>query len=120
MTDKQIILKYPRVFGIPPFDPKKTSMVFGFDCGKGWYPLLKELADELDIIIQEDNLKDFITVQVKEKFGTLRFYTHNGNERTESKISNACKISSETCEVCGKPGTLRIGGWLQTRCDDCN
>lgn len=63
--------------------------------------------------------------QVKEKFGTLRFYwTGNGlSDRASYKIYGAVSLaewmSSVTCEECGRPGTLRRGGWLVTMCEEC-
>jgi len=55
--------------------------------------------------------------QVKEKFGTLRFYYHGGDDRIEGMVRMAESMSSVTCEECGAPGVLRGGGWLQTLCD---
>lgn len=57
--------------------------------------------------------------QIKEKFGTLRFYmTHQTNEM--ARITDwAEKQSKRTCEECGKPGKLRGRGWLYTRCASC-
>jgi len=61
----------------------------------------------------------FAATQVKEKFGILRFYTTACTEPIYKLIQEAEHISSITCEVCGKPGTLRIDGWYKTRCDHC-
>ncbi len=57
-------------------------------------------------------------VQVKEKFGTLRFYVDGGNERSWTLIELAEGMSERTCEVCGAPGTIRRGGWIRTLCDE--
>ena len=56
-------------------------------------------------------------VQVKEKFGTLRFYTDNWHPVTDAYISFAENMSAITCEVCGNPGTINDGGWLKVRCE---
>jgi hypothetical protein len=59
-------------------------------------------------------------VQVKEKFGGLRFYIHNGSDYIFGLIDMAEMISYKTCEKCGKPGSLhRRGGWLKTVCTKC-
>lgn len=60
-----------------------------------------------------------VAVQVKEKFGSLRFYMHNSTEEMEELISKAEEETSKTCEACGKPGTERSGGWIFTLCDGC-
>jgi len=60
-----------------------------------------------------------IIVQVKEKFGGLRFYVHNGNERVHSYINFAEAMSTCTCEICGKPGFIgSVRGWEKTLCDE--
>ena len=65
-------------------------------------------------------------VQVKEKYGTLRFYLHQypSNEVASAKvrevISFAESMSACTCELCGRPGTLNTGSsWLSVRCPTC-
>jgi hypothetical protein len=53
--------------------------------------------------------------QVKEKFGTLRFYYEGGDERTAAMISMVERISEVTCEESGAPGTSCVrGGWWKT------
>ena len=51
----------------PDGDPIKDSGFF--ECGNGWYPLIKDLITDL-IELGWDKQ----TCQVKEKFGALRFY----------------------------------------------
>jgi hypothetical protein len=58
-----------------------------------------------------------IANQVKEKFGTLRFYASGGDERIDDLISFAQSMSSVTCEECGGVGKTRGNGWVSTRCD---
>ena len=55
--------------------------------------------------------------QVKEKFGTLRFYVSNSNNEIDAYITFAESISGLTCEVCGSPGERRSGSWIRTLCD---
>jgi hypothetical protein len=56
-------------------------------------------------------------VQVKEKFGTLRFYHDGGDEKIHAMVDLAESFSARTCEVCGSPGKVRDGGWVTVRCD---
>lgn len=58
-----------------------------------------------------------IAVQVKEKFGTLRFYYDGGDEYISGLVSMAEWASSVTCEECGERGKLRGSGWVYTACD---
>lgn len=66
----------------------------------------------------KEPIPQVIAVQVKEKFGTLRFYTDGGNEVTYAMISMAESMSARTCEKCGAPGKLRGKTWLYTACDE--
>ena len=55
----------------------KTCMCWGFECGEGWHHILKRLSCELEALNIQfyDKYKVRIQAdQVKEKFGTLRFY----------------------------------------------
>jgi hypothetical protein len=55
--------------------------------------------------------------QVKEKFGTLRFYYTGGDEYIRGMVTMAEAMSGTTCEECGNPGQLRGRGWIYTACD---
>jgi hypothetical protein len=56
--------------------------------------------------------------QVKEKFGTLRFYYHGGDDYIRGLVDMADAMSAVTCETCGKPGKLHTDGWHYVSCDD--
>ena len=54
--------------------------------------------------------------QVKEKFGTLRFYYSGGDDYISGLVSMAESMTGVTCEECGNPGESRGGGWIRTLC----
>ena len=56
--------------------------------------------------------------QVKEKFGTLRFYIDRGTDEHYNFIRFAEYMSAVTCEQCGAPGKRRGHGWIYTTCDE--
>lgn len=58
-----------------------------------------------------------VAVQIKEKFGTLRFYVNGGTTKTEAFIEFAEYHSGRICETCGAPGKTRGEGWLTTLCE---
>lgn len=59
--------------------------------------------------------------QVKEKFGTLRFYMTTSTLEMGKLIDEAEELSAKTCEECGKPGNLRKKHyWVYTACDECD
>jgi hypothetical protein len=57
--------------------------------------------------------------QVKEKFGTLRFYYSGGDDYISGMVSLAESMTSVTCEGCGNIGESRGGGWIHTYCTPC-
>ena len=57
--------------------------------------------------------------QVKEKFGTLRFYYTGGDDYISGMVSLAESMTGVTCEECGNPGERRGGGWVHTFCTSC-
>jgi hypothetical protein len=58
-----------------------------------------------------------IATQVKEKFGTLRFYYYGGDDYIRGLESMAASMSAVTCEECGNPGRLLTQGWHRTLCE---
>ena len=67
---------------------------------------------------QEAGLQ-FEVLQVKEKFGVLRFYVNcSRNDAVGQRIGIAAEESFHTCEVCGQPGELRECDWIKTLCDE--
>ena len=57
--------------------------------------------------------------QVKEKFGTLRFYYTGGDAYISGMVSLAESLTAVTCESCGNVGKTRGGGWVHTYCEPC-
>jgi len=85
--------------------------------GEGWKELICNLVDRLDALGLPYNV-----LQVKEKFGTLRFYAHCEQESQEfdRMVSRAERISRKICEDCGRKGMLRGDSWIRTLCVDCD
>lgn len=85
-----------------------------FSVNYGWYPIIKDLIDDLIKLGWDKNV-----VQVKEKFGGLRFYIDEGSDEMFKLILEAEKKSYKTCELCGEKGQLRTDiGWYLTLCDE--
>lgn len=73
-------------------------------------------------LIKHNFLNKYCIVQIKEKFGELRWY--DGGIPIGSKVWDIIEkysdISTHTCYVCGAPGkTINDNGWLITMCSDC-
>ena len=76
---------------------------------------LKEPNPELKIV--PEACQQVIATQVKEKFGTLRFYYFGGDDVVDGMSRMAESMSAVMCEECGSPGEIRKGSWLKTLCD---
>lgn len=110
------------------------------DCGPGWDWILADLNAKLKYL--DFNYK---INQVKEKYGTLRFYYEAQitkdvvRDLMDDAVTTAERLSASTCENCGnsslcadmkrgikydptavlKSTNGKYGGWLKTICDTC-
>ena len=120
---------------------------FGCQCEDGWYGLLDEMCTKIQAVYDENESEpDLIIDQIKEKYGTLRFYYHfrkdnldiqavdfTGGPSVRIKTGKGDKLheriakivswgeerSCEICEKCGNPGKTRDLAYIQTLCDEC-
>lgn len=117
----EIMKRFPRVFGNGPWPVSRTLMGWGFLCGIGWYPILERLFADMDTICVEDGLEKMEVIQVKEKFGSLRVYVKDGNERIYRRIAEAEEEAFTICENCGGPsdGVLSRQGLHTNVCKNC-
>ncbi len=109
--------------------PKLYYFVKHWDCGPGWDPLLTELSEKLEGLIE--NLERLVgkgvgrdfspcASQIKEKYGTLRFYMYSETDEMSELIEEYEDRSSSICELCGQKGTLQLKcSWRMTRCTEC-
>ncbi len=127
--DKLLCEKYPKMMVNRNKPMMETCMCWGFECGDGWFNILDQLMGNIQHHIDWNN-KNFekgytqykqvpqVTLdQVKEKFGTLRFYYTGGDDVIDGMVRMAESMSGITCEECGNPGTTGGQGWLVTLCE---
>ena len=87
----------------------------------GWakafgYELLCELKEAL---IEANYLDKYRITQIKEKYGTLRWYDFGAPEKVFEIIRKYEQLSYETCIYCGKPSEYETFGWINYVCKDC-
>jgi hypothetical protein len=97
-------------------------MCFGFEVSDGWYNIIDMMCSNIQHHIDWKNrdgivVKQVVAVQVKEKFGSLRFYYEGGDETIDGIVTMAESMSGVTCEQCGSPGVQRGSSWIKTLCD---
>jgi hypothetical protein len=129
--------KYPRIFAQKDLSMQETCMCWGITAGDGWYNILDVLCYNIQFYLDQKNaegefkhLKKYLkddykvipqleAVQVKEKFGGLRFYADGGDEFVSGLIRMAEAIAFQTCEECGAIGSQNTEGWIHTLCNCC-
>lgn len=82
---------------------------------------IKQRAEELirdPLVTVPTEVRQVVLDQVKEKFGTLRFYYTGGDDVVDGMVRMAESMSAVTCEVCGQPGEQTVGGWIRTLCKE--
>jgi hypothetical protein len=134
--DRQLCEKYPKIFADRNKPMTETAMCWGFEHGDGWYNIIDQLCANIqghidwknsqrELLLNDNPYKvkipehvpQLVASQVKEKFGTLRFYYDGGDEYIRGLVSLAESMSGVICEECGAPGQQRKDGWIRTLCD---
>ncbi len=98
--------RYPALYGA-------TRGPYPFECGDGWFGLLDALSDVLCWRAEVEDRPASHTSQVKEKFGTLRYYWGT-TEADDGATDLAEEMSSRISEASGLPGRLgdRAKWWV--------
>ena len=142
---EKLFEKYPIIFQDHTKSECETCMCWGLETGDGWYDLIENLCKELTAISNEYDIA-IIADQVKEKFGTLRFYYHTTIGKSWTQTTNeecvavektikaldhvhvlikeiVCKyedFSGLVCETCGSTINVETTGrWISTLCKTC-
>lgn len=126
---ERLIREFPNLYSDCDKPVNESLMAFGFETGDGWFQLIYDLSAKLErlIVSWKKGHADDPTFernwprasQVKEKYGTLRFYMSWGTDEMYDLIDHAEERSSHICEECGKPGECNEEGWIRCRCEDC-
>ena len=107
---------------VPEYDWEYTELD---DMPDGWRiafgeQLCEDLKRELLAAGGQKALEDYMVVQIKEKYGYLRWYDNGCTERWYREILPKYEALSErTCLHCGKPAKFISAGWISPWCEDC-
>lgn len=114
--EKTLVEKFPVLFSEYGKPPQESCMAWGCEHSDGWFDIILALCRSIsDHIKQSEEDLDFRFTQIKEKFGTLRVYTHGADDYIEGAIRMAEEMSARTCEVTGRHGEMcRKGHWYRT------
>lgn len=116
--EEKLVRKFPVIFSNIGSTPEESCMAFGVECDDGWYDIIYALCECIQKYCDENKL----TVkadQIKEKFGTLRFYFTGGDAFVDILVDMAEIFSGRTCERCGDKGKLGGKFWIKCLCEKC-
>lgn len=104
----------------PEYDYTYTELD---DMPDGWRiafgdQMCEEIHQEL---VKFNFLNEYRIVQIKEKYGTLRWYDNGcpSGSKIYDIIDKYEELSEKTCIECGKPAKWLSTGWISPFCDDC-
>ena len=120
---KYLVRKYHIFFDYLKKDKSDIMLpiYFGFECGDGWFHLLDTLMNRIKTHCSYNKVEPIKIKQVKEKFGTLRFYYQGGDDIIFGMVRMAESMSAKICEDCGTMDGVGITErrWVHVCCHDC-
>lgn len=123
---KKLCDSFPIIYRGPGLhrQPKDYEPAFYFECQSGWFDLVWQYSANLEKIARliAPGVERPEVIQVKEKFGGLRIYSHHVPIAYSSirKLLDVLESQSYTiCEFCGANGKPRKTEWVKTMCNDC-
>jgi hypothetical protein len=104
--DKLLCERYPKIFVDRHADLSVSPMGWGLSVRDGWFDLIDRLCAQLQSISDQLGAPHAVAVQVKEKFGALRFSVRVDSSTAEHRaaIAAAERDSTTICEECARQG----------------
>ena len=103
---------------VPKYDYEYTELD---EMPIGWRKAFGEqMCQELKDALVKDNILDkYRILQIKEKYGALRWYSNFDTEETAKVISKYENLSEHICVECGAQATQYTLSWISPYCDEC-
>lgn len=104
---------------------KDYNFTYLDDIPEGWRKAFgKQMCEEIrEVLIKGNYLYDYQVVQIKEKYGQLRWYDCGVPASIYRELQDIIykyeDISERTCIRCGRPATKISLGWISPFCDRC-
>lgn len=121
--DEKLVNKYSKIFKNRHESMVNTCMCWGFECDDGWYWLIDNLCENIQLYIDNNehlNIDQVVATQVKEKFGGLRFYYTGGDKKIDGMVNQVENMSYNICEKCGSfDDVTQTKGWIKSLCKNC-
>ena len=118
--ENKLFKKYPKIFRQKSLSMNETCMCWGISTGDGWYWLIDNLCDTIQRYIDANKQEQVEAIQVKEKYGGLRFYLNQESDMIHGMVWIAESMSYTICEDCGSTdGVTQTEGWISILCKKC-
>ena len=127
--NKQLIEQYPflmpyNIWTGKPIDDYDYEYIWLDDMPDGWRNAFGlQMCEELKQALLEEGgeklLSEYKIIQIKEKFGYLRWYDSWTTNKVQDIVCKYEDLSARTCISCGKPATKISHGWICPWCDNC-
>ena len=128
MTNTELVERYPFLalknvwtgIIIEGYDPEIDGTYLD-NMPDGWRIAFGEqMCEEIrEALLKANYLDKYFITQIKEKYGSLRWYDTGATEEVYKIIAKYEELSKRTCCVCGKPATKITRDWICPYCDDC-
>jgi hypothetical protein len=97
----------------------------GLSVSPGWQSVFFDLCVAVDAVLPHElkagGGEGFHWTQLKEKFGSARWYMKGATSEAAELIRAGQDKTCHTCLRCGAPGTMRTtDGWWRVLCDPCD
>ena len=126
MNNKELIERYPFLLPRNRFT-NKIPENFNYSYTEldampdGWRNTFGErMCEEIrNALIEANCLDKYRISQIKEKYGTLRWYDFGATQKVYDIISKYEYLSQFICDRCGKPADYQTCGWIENICNKC-
>ena len=127
LRNKKLYKRYPflAIRNWRTDEPIGYEFTYLDDMPDGWRKAFgKDMCEEIRrVLIKANYLNKYRVVQVKEKYGSLRWYDGCAPSsifhELQDVINKYEEISERTCIRCGRPATRISLGWISPWCDEC-
>ena len=127
--NKELLKKYPwlnvKRFNTNITEEEENDFTWLDDMPRGWRIAFgDQICEDIDKALKKHNFENnYYIMQIKEKFGTLRWYDCSKPKELYEEMNNIIfkyeDLSEHTCIECGKPATKMSIGWISPYCDNC-
>ena len=113
--EEKLYEDFPLLFGDCYGNPQNTCMCFGFSCDDGWEPIIRELAQKLEPLIQKFINKNFDKLpckwcninklnhdkgwSIEQDDGTVKHYLCHGSNGYEAAYPRASQVKEKFAEL---------------------